>query len=235
MFAKAIAENRDSIYAVLTASPLAPRAITPSVGTAFMVAPGLLVTAAHVLEDATRPAAPQEGALSVIRAPDIGRNAEPVCVVTRDDSRDLALLRVESPRSTACLRLLDGPVAVGTRCGSSGFPRILVDAAPAAGISLIELFQGVEICAFAIATGLDGSRLGRYETDSPIYGDAAGCPGFLPSGDVFGMYSRFVPGPPAAAGSPAGPEPPVRDGVSLWVPSMEIIAFAKAAGAPLRQ
>jgi hypothetical protein len=233
MFRKAIAENREAIYAVLTGSPLPPQAITPSVGTAFMVAPGLLVTASHCLDDASQPDIPPYGNLSVIRAPDIGRKAEPASVVARDNGKDLALLRIDASRSSSCLRLLDAPVPVGTHCGSSGFPRIAVDSPPRLGISLIELFQGADICAFVCSAGLDGAPVSRYETDSPMYGDAAGCPGFVASGEVFGMYNRFVPDPPVAGESPSAPDRYTRTGVSLWVPSMEIIAFAKANGVAL--
>jgi len=234
MFTNAITRNREAIYAVLASSPVPPNAITPSIGSAFMVAPGLLVTAAHCLDGAAGERADAQPTFSVIRAPDIGRKAEPVSVAARDDRRDVALLRIEAPRSTACLRLLEDRIPVGTRCGSSGFPRIAVDAPPAVpGISLIELFQGAEICAFVDATGLDGAPAARYETDSPMYGDAAGCPGFLPSGAVFGMYSRFVPVPSGPAG-PSDAERHTRTGVSLWVPSMELVAVARAHGAALQ-
>jgi len=233
MFGKAVAENREAIYAVLTASPLHPKAITPSIGSAFMVAPGLLVTAAHCLDDTSKPGNPRYGDLSVIRAPDIGRKAEPASLVARDDGMDLALLRIGAPRSNACLKLLDAPVPVGTHCGSSGFPRITVESTPQPGVSLIELFQGADICAFVRSAGLDGLPVRRYETDSPMYGDAAGCPGFVASGEVFGMYNRFVPDPTVAGEGPGGPERRTRTGVSLWVPSMEIIAFAEANGAAL--
>lgn len=231
MFGNAIAEIREAVYAVLASAPPGPKAITPSIGSAFMVAPGLLVTAAHCLDDASREGQPQPGRLAVIRAPDIGKAPEAVAVAARDDAKDLALLRIDSPRSRACLRLLGRQVPPGTRCGSSGFPRITVDAVPGLGISLIELFQGAEIRAFVNAAGPDGVPAGRYETDSPMYGDAAGCPGFLPSGEVFGMYSRFVPDLSAAGGAAEDAEGRARTGISLWVPSMEIIAFARAHGA----
>jgi hypothetical protein len=233
MFSKALSENREAVYAVLTSSPLQPGAITPSIGSAFMISPGLLVTAAHCLDDPSQPGMPPYRNLSVIRAPDIGRKAEPVSLVARDDGKDLALLRIDAPRSSACLKLLDAPVPVGTHCGSSGFPRILVDSAPPQAISLIELFQGAEICAFLNAAGLDQVPVSRYETDSPMYGDAAGCPGFVPSGEVFGMYNRFVPDLPVPSVAPGAQGRHTRTGVSLWVPSMEIIAFAEANGAAL--
>jgi Trypsin-like peptidase domain len=230
VFANTVADNRESIYAILSSSPLPPRAITPAVGSAFMLAPGFLVTAAHCLDDPSKPGSPPYESLSVIRAPDIGRKPSPAAVVARDDARDLALLRVDSPSSSACLRLVGAEVPVGTRCGTSGFPRIVVDVAPGRGVSLIELFQGGEITAYV--PGTDADPGGRYETDSPVYGDASGCPGFLASGEVFGMYRQFVPAVAIDGGSGAAGEA-TRAGTSVWVPSMEIVAFARAHGVPL--
>lgn len=214
MFEKALAENREAVYAILSSSPPDPKAITPSIGTAFMVAPGLLVTAARCLRDESKPGAPPHEGLRVIRAPDIGREPEPVAVLAANARKDIALLRIVSPRSGACLRLLGNPIPVGTHCGTAGFPRISVDESPASALSLIELFQGAEISGFVSAVGTDGHDDTRYETDSPLYGDASGCPGFLPSGEVFGMCHNPVGIPPSD--------------VTHWVPSMTILAFLKA-------
>jgi len=214
MFEKALAENREAIYAILSSSPLGANAITPSIGTAFMVAPGLLVTAARCLRDESKPGAPPYEGLRVIRAPDIGKEPEPVSVLSANAKKDLALLRISAPRSVACLRLLDAPVPVGTHCGTAGFPRISVDRPPSSAVSLIELFQGADISSFVSATGTDGHPDCRYDTDSPLYGDPSGSPGFLPSGEVFGMF--HIPA-----------DMPSAD-VSCWVPSMSILAFLKA-------
>lgn len=214
MFEKALAENREAIYAILSSSPPGPNAITPSLGTAFMVAPGLLVTAARNLRTGSGPDAPPYDDLRVIRAPDIGKKPEPVSVLAANARMDLALLRIDSPRSAACLRLREAPVPVGTHCGTAGFPKATVDHSPASALSLIELFQGADISSFVSATGTDGYADSRYETDSPLYGDPSGSPGFLASGEVFGMF-HIPAGPPAAE-------------VSFWVPSMTILSFLKA-------
>ncbi|MBE0569235.1 MAG: trypsin-like peptidase domain-containing protein [Deltaproteobacteria bacterium] len=219
MFETAVTGNREAIYAILGSSPPPKNALTPSLGSAFMVAPGLLVTAARIVRDDSRPDNPPLAGLRVIRAPDIGKRAEPVTVVAANAREDLALLRIDSPRSTTCLRLLDAPVPVGTHCGTAGFPRITVDPEPSSGISLIELFQGADISSFVNSTGADGHAEYRYETDAPLYGDASGSPGFLASGEVFGMV-HLPDGPPPA-------------GVTFWVPSMAIVAFLKANGVQL--
>ncbi|MCP2500407.1 MAG: hypothetical protein NCA08_02390 [Deltaproteobacteria bacterium] len=76
MFTKALAENREAIYAILASSPLPPEAATPSGGTAFMIAPGLLVTAARCVPGGSDPGDLPRPELSLVRAPDIGRGAE---------------------------------------------------------------------------------------------------------------------------------------------------------------
>ena len=216
MFEKALAEIREAVYAILSSSPLHPNAISPSIGSAFMVAPGLLVTAARCLRDDSAPGEPPREGLRVIRAPDIGKEPEPVSVLAANAWLDLALLRISSPRSTACVRLLDAPVPVGTHCSTAGFPKILFDRPPSSTISLIELFQGADISSYVSATGTDGRTVCRYETDSPLYGDPSGSPGFIASGEVFGMC-HFPPGDPAPA-------------VTRWVPSMAILSFLKGKG-----
>jgi hypothetical protein len=214
MFDKALEANRESIYAILGSAPPPKNALSPSLGSAFMVAPGLLVASARCLRDATKPGNPPVEGLRVIRAPDIGKKAEPVTVVTANERKDLALLRIASPRSSACLRLLDRPVPLGTHCGTAGFPRITVDPAPSSAVSLIELFQGADISSYVNTTGADGHSESRYETDGPLYGDPSGSPGFVGTGEVFGMFHL-----------PAAPSP---EGVSVWVPSMVILAFLRA-------
>ena len=76
MFEKALAENREAIYAILSPASLPPEAATPSGGTAFMIAPGLLVTAARCVPGGSDPGNLPRPGLSLVRAPDIGRGTE---------------------------------------------------------------------------------------------------------------------------------------------------------------
>jgi hypothetical protein len=219
MFEKALASIREAIYAILASSSLPPEAATPSGGTAFMIAPGLLVTAARCVPGGSDPGNLPCPELSLVRAPDIGRGTERATLVALDRGKGLALLRIDAPRSAAFLKILDGPVPIGTQCAYSGFPRISMGPATRPGASLIEMFQGASVSSFARAAGPDGELVSRYVTDAPLVGDASGCPGFIASGEVFGMLDC--------------PPGDIRSAAPSWVPSMDIVSFARGNGVPL--
>jgi hypothetical protein len=219
MFEKALAENRESIYAILASSPLPADAATPSGGTAFTIAPGLLVTAARCLPGGTEPGGLPCPGLSLVRAPDIGRGTERATLVSLDRGKGLALLRIDAPRSAAFLRILDTPVPIGTRCAYSGFPRLAMGPAPRSGASLIEMFQGASVASFARTGDPGGEPVSWYVTDAPVVGDASGCPGFLASGEVFGILNTPPCDTPSA--------------LPAWVSSMDILSFARGSGFPL--
>jgi hypothetical protein len=219
MFEKALSENREAIYAILASSSLPPEAATPSGGTAFMIAPGLLVTAARCVPGGSDPANLPCPELSLVRAPDIGRGTERATLVSLDRGKGLALLRIDAPRSAATLRILDALVPIGTQCAYSGFPRISMGPALQPGTSLIEMFQGANVSSFVKTAGPDGELVSCYVTDAPLVGDASGCPGFLPSGEVFGMLNC--------------PPGDIRSSDPFWVPSMDIVSFARGNGVPL--
>ena len=219
MFEKALSENREAIYAILAPASLPPGSATPSGGTAFMIAPGLLVTAARCVPGGSGTGTVPCPELSLIRAPDIGRGTERATLVSLDRGKGLALLRIDAPRSAAFLRLLAAPVPIGTQCAYSGFPRLAMDPAPLPGASLIEMFQGANVSSFVRTAGPGGEPVSCYVTDSPLVGDASGCPGFTSSGEVFGMLNC--------------PPGDLRSAVPSWVPSMDIVSFALDNGVPL--
>jgi len=219
MFEKALSENREAIYAILAPASLPPEAATPAGGTAFMIAPGLLVTAARCVPGGSDPGNLPCPALALVRAPDIGRGTERATLVSLDRGKGLALLRIDAPRSAAFLKILDAPVPIGTQCAYSGFPRISMGPAPRPGASLIEMFQGASVSSFVMTAGPGGELLSRYVTDAPLVGDASGCPGFLPSGEVFGMLDC--------------PPGDIRSAVPSWVPSMDILSFVRDNNVPL--
>ncbi len=148
-FAKACAANREAIYGLIASSPVPPQSVNLSNGSAFMVVPGVLVTAAHGVHFENDPTKPLHQKFDLIRAPDVGQQMETATLMAVDDPRDLALLPIANPRSKACLKMLKRRVPAGTPCGSLGFPLAQLGAA-AGGIhfTALERFQGANISRF---------------------------------------------------------------------------------------
>ena len=126
MFTAACASNREAIYGVLGTTITPPNKCDVKNGTAFMIAPGVLATAAHFVHVANDPRRPTHQTLEAIRAPDIGQQMENASLIAEDKEVDIALLRIASPRSTACLTLMATQASPGADCGSLGFPLAIV-------------------------------------------------------------------------------------------------------------
>ncbi len=231
MFAKACSQVRESIYGVLGSSKVSTKSINITNATAFMIAPGILSTAAHFVHVENNPAKPIHTKFEVIRAPDIGQNTEIAKLIAEDPSRDIAFLRINNPRSNICVSLEANIVPTGTSCGSYGFPLAQVFLAQTGkGFNLVERFQGASISAFV--TDSAGQKPSYYETDSLMYRGSSGCPGFLVNGKVFGMHIRVrIEKPKGSSSSPKQTgQTETRLAISIWVTSIDIINFAKANG-----
>jgi S1-C subfamily serine protease len=227
-FASATAKVREAVYAVLATGHNGPH-IGAEAATAFCIAPGVLVTAAHVLHSEGLGGGPPDK-IEVIAAPDLsGANiaAEIATILADDPKRDLALLSIDNPKSKRTVRLLRQPARIGTPCGCVGFPLTessLVNGTPQ--VSFFERFRGAYL-AISLTTALfnDGPAVSCWETDALMYPGSSGCPGYIESGDVFGMHIRSrlsAPSADAAEGSH-------RMALSLWVAAEEITAFAERA------
>lgn len=233
MFSRACAMLHRAIYGLMSVSPVGPTQAVATTGTAFMIAPGVLITAAHLLHpegDATRP---RHTLFEAIAAADIGHPMERATLIAEDSQRDTALLQLQDPRSTTFVTLETSRVAVGTSCGSLGFPLAGIVSLPTGpSLSLAERFQGGNISAFHVHPNHAGHPLDFYETDSPMYRGSAGCPGFLIGGGVFGMHiaSVVLQGAVLATASENGSEPVDRLAIAIWVAAGEIALFAKANG-----
>jgi hypothetical protein len=100
--------------------------------------------------------------------------------------------------------------------------------------NLVERFQGANISAFLTQADPSGRQLSYYETDALMYKGSSGCPGFLMNGNVFGMHIRSAIERSNQGGNPDVKAPlETRLAISIWVPSMDIIAFAKDNGVAL--
>jgi len=195
-------------------------------GTGFMIAPGIIATAAHTVRDSTNPNHPLHNTFRVIRAPDVGQPLESASFIAENPSRDIALLRVDHPRSTEYLTLESTRVPIGTFCGSLGFPfmNVQTNAQNHAVFNAIERFQGSHISAFVGSILPDSSMVYNYEMDSLMYPGSSGCPVFLTNSKVVGMQvqslTENILGNPNAGST--------RAAISVLIPSMDIISFARA-------
>ena len=236
MFSQACSEIRNAIYGVVGTSQVGVNMVNCTNATAFMIAPGVLATAAHFIHIENDPTKPVHETFEAIRAPDVGQKMENAQLIAEDSTRDLALLRINNPRSEVCVTLEPDEVAIGTSCGSLGFPLAqIVFTQTGKMFNLIERFQGANISAFHTQVDPSGRQLPYYETDALMYKGSSGCPGFLVNGNVFGMHVRSaIEKPRRAADAPdAEEQPETRLAISLWVPSMDIIAFALDNGIEL--
>lgn len=230
MFKKSCSQIRNAIYGVIGTSQLSGGQINCTNGTAFMIAPGVLVTAAHLSHVEANPAKPIHTLFEVIRAPDIGQVMERAQLIVEDPIRDIALLRISSPRSNTCVFLESSSVPIGTNCGSLGFPLAFVTFTQTSKrFDLIQRFQGANISAFYSQSHSSGRQLSYYEIDALMYNGSSGCPGFLTNSKVIGMQVASVIEPnrrnPSNL-SNAQTQTENRVAISLWVPSMDIINFA---------
>ncbi len=227
MFSSTCAKTREGIYGVMGTTVLPGNQLNVTNGTAFMIAPGILATAAHFVHVESQPSKPIHSAFEAIRAPDVGQKIETATFLAEDAVLDLALLQLQNPRSDSYLTLEPGEVPPGTRCGSLGFPLAQVTVkAGRKNFNLLERFQGAYISAVHPVTDPSGRQLAYYETDALMYEGSSGCPGFLTDGRVVGMQVKSI-----VEGKKTGSTAQrTRLAISLWVRSPDIIAFAAYNG-----
>jgi len=227
-FSKACLEIRESLYGFKAVSQIRSNQYNISTGSAFMIAPGIVTTAAHLLHVENNPARPRHGSFLVIRAPDVGQEMEQCVFINEDTERDVALLRINNPRSTHCVKFQPNKIIVGTNCGSLGFPLAYIDRNTGA-FQLVERFQGAYISSFNTHTIQSGRQISFYETDALMYKGSSGCPGFLIDAKIYGMHNKSIIDQPEAT-SGDDQRQGTRLAISLWIPAADIVAFAKDNG-----
>jgi hypothetical protein len=234
MFSQTINEVREAIYGVMGFSQVGPGRVNFSTGTAFIVSPGILVTAAHLCHVETNPDNAVHSRFEVIRAPDIGGRMVDVEFVAEDQELDIAILRLAGESPDVRLELKQDSVSVGTPCGSLGFPLSSVAVAQNQRMfNLVLRFQGAYISSFQTMRSPSGRELAFYETDSLMYKGSSGCPGFLHDGRCFGLHNRSRVERPTTGGTGPLPGTDTRLAISLWVPSMTIREFLATQGTEL--
>ena len=222
MFRKTCNTIRESIYGVLCQSPIAADQVNCGNGTAFMIAPGICATAAHVLHVEGDKSKPLHKKIEVIRSPDIGTPMSGAKLIAEDIDRDLALIEIINPRNLSTVTLYKSIIERGTACGALGFPLASVAVVNnQIAFNLVERFQGAFMSAFQKFSLPNNVSLDFYETDSIVYGGSSGCPGFITDARVFGMVIGTATEDNTTNNSS-------RLAISRWVPSIDIIAFANS-------
>ena len=191
MFKEACKKRRENTYGFLASSIIAkngPQAtINTSNGTAFMVAPGYLITAAHSIHQEGNLNKPVHQFFEFIRTPNIGEQMEKAIFVAEDIIHDIALLKIENPKNNTCIIFEKEIVARGTSCGFLGFPlanvQVFQDGKRQFG--LFERFQGAYISNYLIVNQGQLEEKSFYEIDALMYLGSSGCPAFTAEGKVF--------------------------------------------------
>jgi S1-C subfamily serine protease len=227
MFSVASKQVRKSVYGFLATSVVGqngPRvSMTASNGTAFMVAPGYLVTAAHSIHQDTDTNKPVHQNFEIVCTVDIGKKMEKATFVAEDISRDIALLRIDNAVNSDSVTLLDDLLSRGTSCGFLGFPLANVQFLPNGqrSFNLFERFQGAYISNYLeINKGQKDSKA-YYEIDTLMYSGSSGCPAFNVEGKVVGMQVASV------MQKRTEDNQTERIAISLVVPSTEILKFTE--------
>jgi S1-C subfamily serine protease len=192
-------------------------------GTSFMIAPGILATAAHVTYKNRGDSEALQDAIRVIAASEIdGKQAmESATVVAIDAEYDIALLKIENPRVKSFVTFATDPLPAGTDAGALGFPLMNPKAIMAGAAVPMLRFQGGHVSvSYAKPSPTSGRQLAYHETDMPMYQGSSGCPGFLEDGRVFGMHVAEL-----HEGDENGN--PKQRAFSLWLPASIIISFAR--------
>ncbi len=226
MFREACRKNSGGIYGTLSSTQLGNKK-TWCNGTGFMIAPGVLATAAHCIHVENNIDNPRHKRIDVICASNIGQSLESAVLIEEDCIRDIALLRIDNPSSTKSLQLDSNFVGNGTAYGSIGFPLSTTEfLSTGTEFNVVERFQSAYISANINETLSSGRVLSTYETNNLMYGGSSGCPGFLVNGNIFGM----LVGTRININTINGLQCAVQVAISLWVPSIDIINLAKKSG-----
>lgn len=229
MFTKVCKKIRKATYAVMGTSQVNPKKVNCTSGTGFMIAPGIISTAAHLIHINNDINKPVHTLFEVIRTPNIGQKMEKALLIAEDTESDIALLKIDNPKFNNSVILEPKKVEVGTPCGSLGFPLSQVIFTPQGkSFSLVERFQGANISAFNTYVTPSGKQIIVYETDSLMYEGSSGCPTFLVNGNVVGMQSKSLLQKPKIQSKQKSQnvQPLTRIAISISVTSMDIITFA---------
>ncbi len=168
MFTDAYQTVFQSVYALNAGS----EGGTASYGTAFAVAPGVLVTVAHVLYRNAGDSSSLQDRILVLRAPEVKPRSqfEEAQLLGADSEYDIALITIPRPRSHSFLSLATS-LPMASRVGTISFPRFF----PGENRMPIAQFQGGYVSSgYSKKSDSSDRQITYYETDFPMYTGSSG-------------------------------------------------------------
>ena len=218
-------------YGILCRTQTAPDAngvvnYTQGFGSGFAIAPGIIVTAAHVIHQQGILTNPLFNDLHVIRAPEVG-GGMPIAVslIAESANNDIALLRIENPVNSDFVTLTNSLPQIGRSVGAIGFPNTVANNTAGTNgeiqvhISMEITFVGSHVSNLNQIMNYPDRSIRVFMTDGNVYEGASGGPVFTTNGKVCGMQVGYRRN--------ANNE---RLSFTNCIPSSEIIAFAVANG-----
>ena len=232
MFEGACPQIRESVYGIMGLSQIGKK-VNATNGAGFMIAPNYITTVAHVTHYENNFSKPNHQRFEIIRTLDIGIPSKNASLVFEDPVRDIAILKVDDPSSKISVVLDSSIKPPGTPCGSLGFPLsgVTFNKDGTRSWNLQERFRSAYISRFFPELRM-GRPLTFYETDTAMYEGSSGCPGFLADGKVMGMQVATVNmNKVIQVGKGKQRQTQTeRTAISIWIPSPDIISFAKQKG-----
>lgn len=180
-------------------------------GTAFLVAPDQLVTAAHVVDGASR--------IDVL----LGGQTVTATVIGFNDASDIALVRTDTPLSGFVFHLASDVPRKGEEVTALGYPAKTATVVATQG-RVSGLDQVVETDAFY--------RNDMIEVDAGVNHGNSGGPLITQDGTVVGVVSASSPN--ASVTGFAAPAPAAGAEVSAWQATPQDVAFAACRASQLR-
>ncbi len=135
-----------NVYGVKCSTSIAANRANISTSTGFMISPGVLATVSHGVHVENNFSKAVHQNFEVICARDIGQKTELAQFIAEDTDKDIALLRVTSPRSTQSVVLAPDILGHRNKLRFLGFSAFFCKPAKRAILSSLTISRSIYFC-----------------------------------------------------------------------------------------
>ena len=235
MFISAFQNVQSSAYGILGQSSVSVAGqpgpgFTFDYGTGFAIAPGIILTAAHVIHSQGMFANKIHSNLLVMHATDIAAGRPPLnaTLLAESNDNDIALLKISGSNNNDYVRFHRQIPPIGSSVGAIGFPDTHMIQSVKNGVTNFQFtFQLTFVGSFVsrmINFGYQGRNISGFATDGNVYEGASGGPVFLRDGAVCGMQVGYAMNAKRE-----------RQSYTHCIPSEQLIAFANKHGVKITE